>query len=175
MPAQAPSGRDRWPGGGRRRSPGRGMGRAAAGGWAGRNLSNLLTCQTPALPRPGPSHTERMECHSGRVLPKGSRQVLGGNPRPRFTVRATRGSWPRIESRIRGNSHVRFGAGDEETCLSNGARRFIPTLPADLSLSNAAAPRPPFPKRALMRRIRPKRWQRLWWSHGFSGKSRLAR
>ena len=36
---------------------------------------------------------------------------------------------PRMESRMRGNSHVRFGAGDEETCLGNGARRFIPTLP----------------------------------------------
>lgn len=34
-----------------------------------------------------------------------------------------------MESRMRGNSHVRFGAGDEETCLGNGARRFIPTLP----------------------------------------------
>ena len=30
---------------------------------------------------------------------------------------------------MRANSHVRFGAGDEETCLGNGARRFIPTLP----------------------------------------------
>lgn len=30
---------------------------------------------------------------------------------------------------MRGNSHVRFGAGDEETCLGNGVRRFIPTLP----------------------------------------------
>jgi hypothetical protein len=36
-----------------------------------------------------------------------------------------------MESRMRGNSHVRFGAGDEETCLGDGARRFIPTLPAD--------------------------------------------
>ena len=25
---------------------------------------------------------------------------------------------------MRGNSHVRFGAGDEETCLGNGARCF---------------------------------------------------
>jgi len=31
---------------------------------------------------------------------------------------------------MRGNSHVRFGAGDEETCPGDGARRFIPTLPA---------------------------------------------
>ena len=85
--------------------------------------------QTPAIPGPGPSHTERMERHSRRVLPKGSRQVLGGNPRPRFTVRATGGSRPRTESRMWGNSHVRFGAGDEETCPGNGARRFIPTLP----------------------------------------------
>jgi len=36
---------------------------------------------------------------------------------------------PRMESRMRGNSHVRFGAGDGETHLGNGARRFIPTLP----------------------------------------------
>jgi hypothetical protein len=34
-----------------------------------------------------------------------------------------------MESRMQGNLHVRFGAGDEETCLGNGARRFIPTLP----------------------------------------------
>lgn len=34
-----------------------------------------------------------------------------------------------MESRMRGNSHVRFGAGDGETCLGNEARRFIPTLP----------------------------------------------
>jgi hypothetical protein len=42
---------------------------------------------------------------------------------------------------MRGNSHVRFGAGDEETCLGNGARRFIPTLPkrgAALCLSSKA-------------------------------------
>lgn len=32
---------------------------------------------------------------------------------------------------MRGNSHVRFGAGDEETCLGDEARRFIPTLPAN--------------------------------------------
>ena len=46
-----------------------------------------------------------------------------------------------MESRMRGNSHVRFGAGDEETCLGDGARRFIPTLPESpsrLSLSGAA-------------------------------------
>ena len=39
---------------------------------------------------------------------------------------------------MRGNSHVRFGAGDEETCPGDGARRFIPTLPENpsaLSLS----------------------------------------
>ncbi len=45
---------------------------------------------------------------------------------------------PRMESRMQGNLHVRFGAGDEETCPGDGARRFIPTLPADpaeLSLS----------------------------------------
>ncbi len=38
-----------------------------------------------------------------------------------------------MESRMRGNSHVRFGAGDEETCLGNEARRFIPTLPQNPS------------------------------------------
>jgi hypothetical protein len=32
---------------------------------------------------------------------------------------------------MRGNSHVRFGAGDAETCLGDGVRRCIPTLPAD--------------------------------------------
>jgi hypothetical protein len=49
---------------------------------------------------------------------------------------------------MRGNSHVRFGAGDEETCPGNGERRFIPTLPAnpaELSLLNRATPRPPLP------------------------------
>src|SRR5216683_4538440 len=43
-----------------------------------------------------------------------------------------------MESRMRGNSHVRFGAGDEETCPGDGARRFSPTLPENpsaLSLS----------------------------------------
>lgn len=35
-----------------------------------------------------------------------------------------------MESRMLGNLHVRFGEGDEETCPGNGARRFIPTLPA---------------------------------------------
>jgi hypothetical protein len=36
--------------------------------------------------------------------------------------------WPRMESRMLGNLHVRFGERDEETCPGNGARRFIPTL-----------------------------------------------
>lgn len=41
-----------------------------------------------------------------------------------------------MKSRMRGNSHVRFGARDEEACLGNAARRFIPTLPkASSSLS----------------------------------------
>ena len=38
---------------------------------------------------------------------------------------------------MRGNSHVRFGAGDAETCLGDGVRRCIPTLqesPTFLSL-----------------------------------------
>ena len=34
---------------------------------------------------------------------------------------------------MRGNSHVRFGAGDEETCPGNGVRRFIPTLLGSLA------------------------------------------
>lgn len=34
-----------------------------------------------------------------------------------------------MESRMQGNLHVRFGAGDEETCPGDRARRFIPTLP----------------------------------------------
>ena len=29
---------------------------------------------------------------------------------------------------MQGNLHVRFGEGDEETCLGNEVRRFIPTL-----------------------------------------------
>ena len=33
-----------------------------------------------------------------------------------------------------GNSHVRFGAGAEETWPGNGARRFIPTLPATAAI-----------------------------------------
>lgn len=40
-----------------------------------------------------------------------------------------------------GNLHVRFGAGDEETCLGDEARRFIPTLPANpLPSSSQASP-----------------------------------
>ena len=35
---------------------------------------------------------------------------------------------------MRRNSHVRFGAGDEETCLGDEARRFIPTLPKSLAV-----------------------------------------
>src|SRR3984893_2571028 len=47
--------------------------------------------QAAAVPGSGPTHTERMERHPGRALPQGSRQVLGGEPRPRIVVRATRG------------------------------------------------------------------------------------
>ena len=47
---------------------------------------------------------------------------------------------PRMESRMRGNSHVRFGAGDEETCPGNGARRFIPTLPENPPPSHSTVP-----------------------------------
>lgn len=53
---------------------------------------------------------------------------------------------PRMESRMRGNSHVRFGEGDEETCPGNGKRRFIPTLPENppaLCLSGGVAGIPP--------------------------------
>ena len=47
---------------------------------------------------------------------------------------------------MRGNSHVRFGAGDEETCPGNGARRFIPTLPGPArSFPSWGALRPPAP------------------------------
>lgn len=42
------------------------------------------------IPGPGTAHTERME-RPRRTLPQGSRQVLG-SPRPRITVRDTRGS-----------------------------------------------------------------------------------
>jgi len=45
-----------------------------------------------------------------------------------------------MESRMRGNSHVRFGAGDEETCLGDGARRFIPTLLESLRGSPSLEP-----------------------------------
>jgi hypothetical protein len=31
---------------------------------------------------------------------------------------------------MQGNLHVRFGEGDEEAYPGDGARRFIPTLPA---------------------------------------------
>ena len=41
---------------------------------------------------------------------------------------------PRMESRMPGNLHVRFGEGDEETCPGDGARRFIPTLPKSLAV-----------------------------------------
>jgi hypothetical protein len=34
-----------------------------------------------------------------------------------------------MESRMLGNLHVRFEAGDEETYLGDEVRRFIPTLP----------------------------------------------
>jgi hypothetical protein len=49
-----------------------------------------------------------------------------------------------MESRMLGNLHVRFGAGDEETCLGDEVRRFIPTLPkssAALSLEEGDAMR----------------------------------
>jgi hypothetical protein len=38
-----------------------------------------------------------------------------------------------MESRMLGNSHVRFGEGDGETCLGNGVKRLIPTPPAGVS------------------------------------------
>ena len=44
---------------------------------------------------------------------------------------------------MRGNSHVRFGAGDEETCLGDGARRFIPNLPKPEGPSHIAGLSPP--------------------------------
>jgi len=48
-----------------------------------------------------------------RALPQGSGQVLGSNPRPRIAVRGHPWLLPRMESRMRGNSHVRFGAGEK--------------------------------------------------------------
>jgi|SRR5450631_2707556 hypothetical protein len=66
--------------------------------------------QAAAVPGSGPTHTERMERHPGRALPQGSRQVLGGNPRPRKTVRNTRG-----------NRHA-WRAGCRETCTSGSER-----------------------------------------------------
>lgn len=39
-----------------------------------------------------------------------------------------------MKSRMLGNSHVRFGEGDEKTCPGNGARRLIPTPPATVGL-----------------------------------------
>jgi hypothetical protein len=44
---------------------------------------------------------------------------------------------------MRGNSHVRFGAGDEETCPGDGARRFIPTLPNLAQPSHSLVPPAP--------------------------------
>lgn len=37
---------------------------------------------------------------------------------------------PRMESRMLGNSHVRFGERDGETCLGDGVKRLVPTPPA---------------------------------------------
>ena len=42
-----------------------------------------------------------------------------------------------------GNLHVRFGAGDEETCPGNGVRRFIPTLPEPPTPLSLSRPRHP--------------------------------
>ncbi len=69
-----------------------------------------------------------------------AREPTSSGRRPTPSHRCEGHPWPRprMESRMRGNSHVRFGAGDEETCLGEGARRFIPTLPENpsaLSLS----------------------------------------
>ena len=68
--------------------------RRAATGWMaiGRQKARpVRRHQTPALPGPGTTHTERME-RPGRTLPQGSRQVLGSDPRPRIVVRDTRGA-----------------------------------------------------------------------------------
>ena len=64
-----------------------------------------------------------------------AREPISSGRRPTPSHRCEGHPWPRprMESRMRGNSHVRFGAGDEETCLGDGARRFIPTLPENLS------------------------------------------
>ena len=50
---------------------------------------------------------------------------------------------PRMESRMPGNLHVRFGVGDEETCPSDGIKRFIPTLRAEVTAHTVWEVRPP--------------------------------
>jgi RNA-directed DNA polymerase len=120
--------------------PSRGPGKAVVGEWAGRNLPssptpNACDTRTGAFAyrtdgTPLRTSTSERELTSSGRLPTPSPRCEG-HPWPR----------PRMESRMRGNSHVRFGAGDEETCPGNGARRFIPTLPKTgtaLSLSAAA-------------------------------------
>jgi hypothetical protein len=100
----------------------------------GRSLrSSPRTGKPSAWPRQAVGTTCKQEMDSlvrhgeYRVYSRHAAQAVSVGT-PRFTVRTTRGSRPRMESRMRGNSHVRFGAGDEETCPGNGARRFIPTL-----------------------------------------------
>ena len=67
---------------------------------------------------------------------------------------------------MRGNSHVRFGAGDEETCLGDEVRRFIPTLrptrPNSHSGSEGGSRTRAVTNRsnAAMRLIRNIRWRR---------------
>ncbi len=121
--------------------PSRGPGKAVVGEWAGRNL--------PSSPTPNACDT-RTGAFAYRTdgtplrTSTSERELTSSGRLPTPSPRCESHPWlrPRMESRMRGNSHVRFGAGDEETCPGNGARRFIPTLPklrAALSLSLIAA------------------------------------
>ena len=74
--------------------------------------------QAPTLPRPGHTHTERME-QPGRVVPQRSRQVLGCNQRPCEAVRATPVA----------NGYA-WRAGCRETCTSGSARGMKKPTPA---------------------------------------------
>ena len=81
------------------------------------------------FPRSGHPDSERMECRPEGMVSTWSRALLGRSQHPCKTdVRANPWLMPRMESRMQGNLHVRFGEGDEETCPSNGIKRFIPTL-----------------------------------------------
>ena len=107
---------------------GSGAGTRSAGESGGREHSTGSAMPAPAFPDRGlhmPNGWNEAQQHP----PQGSTPRSGSRPAPSHAVRATCDFRPRMESRMRGNSHVRFGAGDEGTCLGDGVRRFIPTLP----------------------------------------------